>query len=61
MAEQRIYGLLGEDLSYSYSPRIHAMLGGYEYKLMEMSREDAAEFVKHGEWDGLNISKAIQK
>ncbi len=60
MAEQGIYGLLGEDLSYSYSPRIHEMLGSYEYKLMEMSRDDAVEFVKHGEWDGLNISKAIQ-
>ena len=57
MTQQGIYGLIGENLSYSFSPRIHELLGGYDYKLMEMDREQAAQFVREGEWDGLNVNK----
>ena len=60
MAQQGIYGLIGENLSYSFSPRIHKLLGGYDYTLMEMDREQAAQFVREGEWDGLNVNKAYQ-
>ncbi len=60
MKRDGIYGLLGSNLGYSYSPRVHAALGGYEYALMEMGKEEAAEFVTSGEWDGLNICKAYQ-
>ena len=31
-----VYGLLGRKLGHSYSPRIHAMLGNYEYRLHEV-------------------------
>ena len=34
------YGLLGEHLGHSFSPRIHDMLCGYEYKLYEKSRDE---------------------
>ena len=27
------YGLLGEKLGHSFSPRIHRELGGYDYRL----------------------------
>ena len=33
------YGLLGEHLGHSFSPRIHDMLCGYEYKLYEQEKE----------------------
>ncbi len=61
MGEHEIYGLLGDNLGYSYSPRTHAMLGGYDYQLMEMTREEAATFVRSGEWTGLNVSVPYQE
>ena len=42
-----VYGLLGRKLGHSYSSRIHAMLGDYEYRLHEVEPDDvAASFVK---------------
>ena len=35
--EKKIYGLLGEHLTHSYSPAIHAALGDYEYRIFEYS------------------------
>ena len=49
-------GLLGEKLGHSYSAQIHAMLGGYEYKMYEKSHEEVMEFLKGGDWDALNVT-----
>lgn len=49
-------GLLGEKLSHSYSVQIHACLAHYEYKLYAVPRERAAEMIKGGEFDGLNVT-----
>ncbi len=57
---QDVYGLVGSDLGYSHSPRLHHMLGGYTYQLLEMDREQAAAFVASREWTGLNVSQAYQ-
>ena len=54
-------GLLGEKLGHSYSPAIHGMLADYEYKLYERSPEDVEAFVRHGEWDGLNVTIPYKK
>jgi len=54
-------GLLGEKLGHSYSPAIHSMLADYEYKLYERSPEDVEAFVRHGEWDGLNVTIPYKK
>ena len=40
------YGLLGEHLSHSYSPRIHAMLGSYPYRLFSVAPEELEAFLK---------------
>jgi len=50
------FGVLGEHLTHSYSPRIHAELGDYEYKLFETKPEDLESFLKNGDFDGLNVA-----
>ena len=55
------FGLLGESLAHSYSPLIHAELGNYEYNLYEKKPEELAEFLRHGNFDGLNITIPYKK
>lgn len=54
-------GLLGRQLAHSYSPKIHAMLGDYSYELFEKEPEEIEDFLKHGEWDGLNVTVPYKK
>ncbi len=54
-------GLLGKKLGHSYSPAIHAMLGDYEYKLYEKSEDELDDFIKCGNWDGLNVTIPYKK
>ena len=49
-------GLLGERLGHSYSPAIHAQLGDYAYRLYECPREKLGDFLKTGDFDGLNVT-----
>ena len=54
-------GLLGEKLGHSYSPEIHKMLAGYEYRLYERRAEELESFIRGGEWDGLNVNMPYKK
>ena len=54
-------GLLGEKLGHSYSPQIHSMLADYEYKLFEKLPEELEDFLKSGEFDGLNVTIPYKK
>ncbi len=54
-------GLLGEKLGHSYSPQIHALLGKYEYSLIEIKQENLDEFIKNGKWNGLNVTIPYKK
>ena len=49
-------GLLGEHLTHSYSPQIHALLGEYSYELFEVAPERLGEFLRSGCFDGLNVT-----
>jgi shikimate dehydrogenase len=55
------FGLLGEKLSHSFSPQIHAELGGYEYRLYEKKPEEVEDFLLHGNFDGLNVTIPYKK
>ena len=54
-------GLLGEKLGHSYSPQIHAELADYEYSLYEKAPEAVEDFVRHGDWHGLNVTIPYKK
>lgn len=49
-------GLLGEKLSHSFSPQIHALLADYEYKLYPTPKEQVENFIKNGAWDAINVT-----
>ncbi len=55
------YGLLGEHLGHSYSPRIHSMLASYGYELFEKAPEEVEDFVRNGDWKGLNVTIPYKK
>ena len=54
-------GLLGEKLGHSYSPQIHAELADYEYKLYEKAPDEVEDFVRRGDWHGLNVTIPYKK
>ena len=54
-------GLLGEKLGHSYSPEIHALLGDYEYELYEKTTAETEVFLRHGDFDGLNVTIPYKK
>lgn len=56
-----ICGLLGEKLGHSYSPRIHRELGDYGYGLFEVAPEKLEDFLRHGDFDGLNVTIPYKK
>ena len=55
------FGLLGEHLSHSFSPVIHAELGNYEYRLYEKNPEELDSFLRYGDFDGLNVTIPYKK
>lgn len=55
------FGLLGEHLGHSYSPLIHTKLGSSPYTLFEVAPVDVEDFVKNGDWDGINVTIPYKK
>lgn len=55
------YGLLGEKLSHSYSPRIHSMLGNYTYELFAIPKDELDAFLTGGDFLGLNVTIPYKK
>ena len=54
-------GLLGRKLGHSYSPQIHGLLGSYNYKLFEKEPEEVGDFLKNGNFTGLNVTIPYKK
>ena len=50
------YGLLGEHLAHSFSPEIHALIGDYDYKLIELSEDKVEEFLKERNFKAINVT-----
>lgn len=55
-SKKPIFGLIGHTLAHSYSPKIHSLLGSYEYRLFEVEPENLESFVKNGEYAGINVT-----
>ena len=45
------FGLLGEHLSHSFSPQIHAYWGNDPYDLFEVAPSDVEDFLKNGDFE----------
>jgi len=54
-------GLLGRKLKHSYSPQIHSYLGRYPYVLFEKEPEEVGDFIKNGDYTGLNVTIPYKK
>lgn len=60
-APKKKFGLLGKTLGHSYSPEIHQMISemtgkDYEYVLFEKPEEELEDFIRNGDWQGLNVT-----
>ncbi len=55
------FGLLGRKLGHSYSPQIHAHLGTTPYVLFEKEPEEIGDFLRHGDFDGINVTMPYKK
>ena len=56
-----VFGLLGEKLGHSFSPRIHSELGDYAYSLFEVAKEDLPRFMTEKDFDGINVTIPYKK
>lgn len=54
-------GLLGRKLGHSYSPQIHGFLGSYAYSLFEKEPEDVEDFLRSGDFTGINVTMPYKK
>lgn len=54
-------GLLGEKLGHSYSPQIHSALADYDYALFEKDPDELEDFLKNGDFTGLNVTIPYKK
>lgn len=55
------YGLLGEKLSHSFSPRIHSMLGNDDYGLFSVEKDDLARFMEDSDFKAINVTIPYKK
>ena len=55
------YGLIGNPLGHSWSPKIHALLGDYEYGLYPLEKEELASFLGQKDLGGLNVTLPYKK
>ena len=56
-----VYGLIGEHLQHSFSPRLHGLLGNRSYGLFELQPEELEAFLTRGAFDGLNVTIPYKK
>ncbi len=50
------YGLLGKVLAHSFSPEIHALIGDYDYKLVELTEDKVEGFLKERDFKAINVT-----
>lgn len=55
------FGLLGASLGHSFSPRIHELIGGYEYGLYERTESELENFFEREGLKGINVTIPYKK
>ena len=55
------YGLLGRNLSHSYSPQIHSAFADYDYRLMEIEPDKLESFMRSANFSGINVTIPYKK
>ena len=50
------YGCIGEKLSHSFSKEIHNLLADYDYRLVELKREDLPIFFENKGFKAINVT-----
>ncbi|MBO7196677.1 MAG: shikimate dehydrogenase [Clostridia bacterium] len=50
------YGLIGDKLGHSFSKDIHESLGGYEYELCEIAKDELDGFMHKRDFLGINVT-----
>ncbi len=50
------YGCIGEKLSHSFSKEIHNLLADYDYRLIELKREELKDFFYRKEFKAINVT-----
>ena len=54
-------GLLGRTLGHSYSPQIHSLFEDYSYELMEKEPDELEDFLRNGDFTGINVTIPYKK
>ena len=54
-------GLLGRKLGHSYSPQIHGRMADYAYVLFEKEPEELEDFLRSGDFSGINVTAPYKK
>lgn len=55
------YGLIGQKLGHSFSPRIHNAIGGYAYGLYELEPAQLGAFLEMTSLEGMNVTIPYKK
>ena len=50
------FGLIGAKLGHSCSPRIHALLGNGDYRLLELDESALGKFFAARDFRGINVT-----
>ena len=55
------YGCIAEKLGHSFSAEIHALIGGYDYRLREVAKDDLDAFMQTRDFKGINVTIPYKK
>jgi shikimate dehydrogenase len=55
------FGLIGENLSHSYSEKIHRILGDYQYDIISLPPHNLEQFMSASDYAGFNVTIPYKK
>ena len=55
------YGCIARKLGHSFSEEIHNLIGGYDYRLREVSEDELDDFMTRRDFKGINVTIPYKK